>query len=325
MSPPSFEDIVGDEFDRFRLDVYLAEVIEDATRSFLKRVIQDGGVTVNGGVCMRPGRSMSAGDQVKVTLPPPPPIAPVPENIPIDIVHQDPDLVVVNKPSGLVVHPAPGHYSGTLVNAILYHCRDFQSPGADVSRPGIVHRLDRFTSGLLVVAKTARAFTSLSEQAREHRFDRRYLALVQGEFSEDRGRIHVPVGRSLSDPARMSVTGIHGRDALTRFEVLERFGCASCLSVVLETGRTHQIRVHLRFTGHPVLGDPVYGTTDYSAWKVPDEVKDAMSRLAGQALHAERLGFLHPATGEPLLFTAPAPPDFRHALDVLRTFRRPNS
>ena len=318
MSQRSFEDIVGEEFDKFRLDLYLTEAIEDASRSFIKKLIKDGLVTVNGGVCTRPGRTMTPGDKVAVEIPPPPPALPQPEDIPLDIVYQDSDVVVVNKPSGLVVHPAPGHFTGTLINAVLHHCPDFQSTGTDMTRPGIVHRIDRFTSGLLVMAKTARAFAGLSEQAREHSFDRRYLALVRGEFPEDRGRINVPVGRSITDPARMSVTGIRGRDAVTRFEVLERFGHASFVALVLETGRTHQIRVHLRYAGRPVLGDPVYGAVDYSAWKHDPAVVAALEGLEGQALHAERLGFAHPGTGKKMIFSTPPPADFLVTLEALR-------
>ena len=318
MSQRSFEDIVGEEFDKFRFDVYLTEAIEDASRSFIKKLIKDGLVTVNGGVCTRPGRTMIPGDKVAVEIPPPPPALPQPEDIPLDIVYQDSDVVVVNKPSGLVVHPAPGHFTGTLINAILHHCPDFQSTGTDMTRPGIVHRIDRFTSGLLVMAKTARAFAGLSEQAREHSFDRRYLALVRGEFPEDRGRINVPIGRSITDPARMSVTGIRGRDAVTRFEVLERFGHASFVALVLETGRTHQIRVHLRYAGRPVLGDPVYGAVDYSAWKHDPAVVAALEGLEGQALHAERLGFVHPGTGKKMIFSTPPPADFLATLEALR-------
>jgi len=318
VSHRSFEDIVSDEFDKFRLDVYLAEAIEDASRSFIKKLIKDGRVTVNGGECTRPGRAMSPGDKVTVEIPPPPPALPEPENIPLDIVYQDSEVVVINKASGMVVHPAPGHFTGTLVNALLYHCTDFQASGTDMTRPGIVHRIDRDTSGLLVVAKTPRAFTSLSEQVRDHTFDRRYLALVRGEFPEDRGRINVPVGRSLSDPSRMSVTGIRGREAITHFEVLERFGSACLVALILDTGRTHQIRVHLRYAGRPVLGDPVYGVTDYEAWQTSPVIAAALRGLKGQALHAERLGFIHPKTEEKMSFTAPLPPDFQAALDAFR-------
>jgi 23S rRNA pseudouridine1911/1915/1917 synthase len=321
VQPNLFEDIVVEAYEKYRLDVYLADAIEDASRSFIKKLVKEGRVTVNGGVCSRPGRPMTAGDKVAVDIPPPPSTDIQPEDIPLDILYEDGEVVVVNKPSGLVVHPAPGNYTGTLVNAILHHCRDFARPGGDSTRPGIVHRLDKDTSGVLVVAKTPGAFLSLSEQARAHTFDRRYLALARGEFKEDRGRISASIGRSIADPARMAVTGIGGRDAVTRFEVLERFGVASLLSVELETGRTHQIRVHLRFSGHPVLGDPVYGVTDYAAWKMSDGGRSALEGLHGQALHAERLGFVHPATETAMTFTAPTPADFQQALDALRIER----
>lgn len=301
-----------------RLDVYLTEAIEDASRSFVKKLIKDGLVSVNGGVCTKPGRTMAEGEKVYAEIPPPPAILPEPEDIPLDILYEDTHVLVVNKPSGLVVHPAPGHYSGTLVNAVLFHCRDFGKPGSDATRPGIVHRLDRFTSGVMIVAKSDPAFAGLSEQAAEHRFDRRYLALVRGEPKEDRGRIEASIGRSLRDPARMSVTGIRGRDAVTHFEVRERFGVASLLAVRLETGRTHQVRVHLRFAGLPVLGDPVYGIAKYDHWPVAAGVRAALERLDGQALHAARLGFTHPVTGREMAFEAPPPEDFRAALEALR-------
>ena len=318
MPPNSFEIVLDEQHAGTRLDVFLAQAIEDLTRSLIQKLIKDGQVTVNGTPSRRPGRSLGAGDTIRVKLPPVPLTTVEPENIPLEILYQDSELIIVNKPSGLVVHPAPGHYTGTMLNAILFHCPDFLSPGNDVFRAGIVHRLDRFTSGLLVVAKTQRALTALSIQARDHAFDRRYLALVRGEFPEDRGRINASVGRSISDPARMSVTGVKARDAVTHFEVLERFGVASLASLVLETGRTHQIRVHLRFAGHPVLGDPTYGVTDYSNWRTTPEVIAALERLEGQALHAERLGITHPVSGERLTFAAPPPPDFQRALDALR-------
>lgn len=318
MLPNSFEDIVEETFEKLRLDVYLAARVEDASRSYIKKLIKDKRVTINGAVCARPSRSMAPGDQVHVDLPPPPDTTLRPEDISLEILYQDEDVVVVDKPAGMVVHPAPGHYTGTLVNAILHHCPDFQRPGTDPARPGIVHRLDRYTSGVLVVAKSPKAFLSLSKQAREHRFDRRYLALVRGEFSEKSGRIDAAVGRGMADRSRMTVTGVKGRKAVTRFEVLERFDVASLLALALETGRTHQIRVHLRFVGHPVLGDPIYGVADFGTWKAPDTVKRALKNLNGQALHAERLGFEHPATGEHMSFTAPLPADFQAALDALR-------
>lgn len=315
-----FESAPGEEFERVRLDMYLAEAVEDASRSFVKKLVKDGRVTVNGAVCTRPSRRMRAGDRVTVDLPPQPETRPAPENIPIEILYEDPDVVFVNKPSGLIVHPAPGHPSGTLVNAILHHCPDFEWPGDDTTRPGIVHRLDKYTSGVLVVAKTQRAFNSLARQAREHRFDRRYLALVRGDFKEDSGRINATIGRSLRDRKRMSVTGVRGREAVTNFEVLERFGVASYIALRLETGRTHQIRIHLRFAGRPVLGDPTYGVTDFASWTIPNELRRSLEQIEGQALHAERLGIEHPATGERMTFSAPPPADFAAALEALRAF-----
>ncbi|MDP7638989.1 MAG: RluA family pseudouridine synthase [Candidatus Hydrogenedentes bacterium] len=312
-----------------RLDVFLSGAVPDATRSFLKKLIKEGRVKLNGQVSRRPSRSVALDEEVSIALPPPPSSELVPEDIPLDVLHEDADLLIVNKPSGLVVHPAPGHYTGTLVHAVLYHCANFERPtgtlsgyDADPLRPGIVHRLDRFTSGVMVVAKTQAAFDGLSKQAREHTFDRRYLALVQGEFKEDRGVIRASIGRSLSDRSRMAVTGVKSREAVTCFQVVERLGAASVVSLRLETGRTHQIRVHLRFAGRPVLGDPVYGITDYRGWPIDDNVRTKLEALEGQALHAEFLGIAHPVSGERLSFTAPAPDDFWAAQDALRTARR---
>lgn len=302
-----------------RLDVFLAEALEDATRSFVKKLIKDGHITINGEAQTKPSHTMNAGDVVVAEIPVPPPAIPEAEDIPLDILYEDASLIIVNKPSGLVVHPAPGHHTGTLVNAVLFHCRDFQRSGADLTRPGIVHRLDRDTSGVMVVAKTQRAFTSLAQQAADHSFDRRYQALVRGEFPESHGRINATIGRSLTVHGRMTVTSVRGKEAITNFEVLERFGVASLVGLQLDTGRTHQIRVHLRFAGRPVLGDPVYGDTEYKGWPISQEARDALLGLQGQALHAERLGITHPETGERMTFTSALPPDFQAALDALRT------
>ncbi|GMV93041.1 MAG: putative RNA pseudouridine synthase [Candidatus Hydrogenedentota bacterium] len=318
MQPQRFEETVDEEHEGLRLDVYLAACIEDASRSYLKKLIKDKRVVVNGEVCTRPSQTMHEGYTVTAELPPPPSIELVPQDIPLDILFEDEYVLVINKPSGLVVHPAPGHPDGTLVNAVLHHCRDFDRPGEDPQRPGIVHRLDQYTSGVMVVAKSPRAFLSLSEQAREHTFDRRYLALVQGQFKEDRGRINATVGRSTQDRKRMTVTGVRGKDAVTNFTALERFGIASLVALELETGRTHQIRVHLRFAGHPVLGDPIYGVTDFKKWPIPVDLRLILEALDGQALHAEHLGFEHPGTGERMQFTAPPPDDFTAALEALR-------
>lgn len=319
-----------------RLDVFLAGAIEDASRSFLQKVIKDGRVTINEHVVKRPARALAEGDCVRATLPPPPPSELVPENIPLDVLFEDADILVVNKPSGMVVHPAPGHYTGTLVHAVLYHCKDFERPGPQLKgvqgdaefdeggnvgvRPGIVHRLDRYTSGVMVVAKTQRAFNSLSKQAREHTFDRHYVALVRGEFKEDAGLIDASIGRSLVHRGKMAVTSVKAREAVTRFFVQERFGVASKVKLELETGRTHQIRVHLRFAGRPVLGDPIYGVTVYGGWQIPAGLRAALEALEGQALHAEMLGLEHPVTGERMTFTAPPPEDFQRVLEAMRAF-----
>lgn len=300
-----------------RVDVFIASHLDDISRSVIQRAVRADRVSVNGQPVKRVSQILNSGDEVAIDLPDPPTIAVEAEAIPLEIIYQDDDLVIVNKPSGLVVHPAPGHASGTLLNAILHHCPDFTRPGGDPLRPGIIHRLDRDTSGVLVIAKTPQAMTHLAAQAREHTFDRRYLALVRGEFPEDKGRINAAVGRSLSDRKRMTVTMVGSREAVTYFRVLDRFGVASQVALKLETGRTHQIRVHMRFAGHPVLGDTVYGVTDFRAWDIDEVTRQALEGLGGQALHAETLGITHPRTGKRMTFSAPPPNEYLHALEAL--------
>lgn len=318
MSQTSYHEFVEEGAQGLRLDLFLSECVEGASRTFIQKAIKAGQVTINRQVCTRPSRLVAVGDEIHIEVPPQPVTDLIPENIPLEILHEDADVLVVNKPSGLVVYPAPGHRGGTLLNAVLYHCPDFQRPGEDATRPGIVHRLDRDTSGVMVVAKSPRAFEALSRQARERAFERWYLALVQGEFPENRGRINAALGRSLTDRKRMSVTPVQGREAITHFEVLERFGAASLVKLRLETGRTHQIRVHLRFAGRPVLGDPVYGVVNFQSWTLSEAARTALQNLRGQALHAEKLGFTHPAGGEFMRFVAPPPLDFQTALNALR-------
>lgn len=312
------EVVAEEEHEGLRLDVFLAEVVEDATRSFLKKLIKDGHVRINGDTAAKPSRIISLDDTVAVDIPPAPPALPEPENIPLDILYEDEDLIVVNKSGDMVVHPAPGHYTGTLVNALLGCCADFERSGADMSRPGIVHRLDRQTSGVMVVAKNQKAMVHLSAQAGEHTFDRRYIALVRGEFKEDSGSVDASIGRSLTARGKMAVTPVKARKAVTHFEVLERFRVASYIGLQLETGRTHQIRVHMRFAGRQVLGDPLYGVTDFSGWDVTEDTREKLEALNGQALHAERLGFTHPRTEERMSFTTAPPQDFQDALEALR-------
>lgn len=311
---------VDETFEGMRLDIFLAEQIEDASRSFLQRLIKEEQVLLNGQVCKKPGRHVQLEEQVSITLPPAPPEEPIAEDIPLDVLYEDEVVILVNKSPGMVVHPAPGHNSGTLVNALLHRCPEMRDTGEEIFRPGIVHRLDRDTSGVMVAAKTPEAFAHLAEQAAAHTFDRRYLALVRGAFPEERGRIEAGIGRSLSDRSKMAVTTVRAKTAITHFEVLERFGAASLVALQLETGRTHQIRVHMRFAGRPVLGDPVYGTTEIRGVPLSPACHDALKGLIGQALHAESLGITHPVTRERMHFKAPPPEDFQRMLDALREF-----
>ncbi|MFA7692921.1 MAG: RluA family pseudouridine synthase [Candidatus Hydrogenedentes bacterium] len=301
-----------------RLDVFLAEMVEDASRSFLQKRIKEGSVRIDGEVCTKPSRPVLEGEQIVVELPDPVPTEPVPENLPLEILYEDASVVVINKAAGMVVHPAPGHEKGTLVNALLYHCKGYEQSGGDLKRPGIVHRLDRYTSGVMVAAKTVQAYHYLAKQAADHSFDRRYIALVRGAFKVVRGTIHASVGRSLVDGSRMTVTGVKAKEATTHFEILESFGAASLVRLRLETGRTHQIRVHMRFSGHPILGDPVYGETRYSALNVSPACLAALAKLKGQALHAQLLGFEHPLTKERMHFSSEAPKHFQDVLQALR-------
>lgn len=289
-----------------RLDQFLAAELPDLTRSRIQRLIADGHCTVAGRPA-KPGWRLAAGDAVHLVVPDPAPVELVAEVIPLDVAHEDADVVVINKPRGLVVHPAAGHWRGTLVNALLDHLDDegFAGVGGEL-RPGIVHRLDKDTTGLLVVAKNDAAHQDLAAQIAARTARREYLALVHGEPEVDHGRIEAPIGRHPRDRKRMAVNLKHGREATTHFQVLERLPGFSLLRCRLETGRTHQVRVHLAYIGHPVAGDPVYGPR-----------KPALG-LTAQALHAAFLAFRHPGTGEWLEFTAPLPGDFATVLDRLR-------
>jgi 23S rRNA pseudouridine1911/1915/1917 synthase len=287
-----------------RLDVYLTVEAQGLSRSYIQRLLEDGMVTVNGKET-RAGYRIKTGDAVVLSVPGPEGLNLAPEAIPLDIYYEDSDVLVVNKPRGMVVHPAEGNYGGTLVNALLYHCRDLSGING-VLRPGIVHRLDKDTSGLLVVAKNDEAHHNLAAQLKERRVTRRYLALVHGRVKEDSGVIDAPVGRDPRDRQRMAVTARNSREAVTRYKVLERPGDYTLLELKLETGRTHQIRVHLAFIGHPVAGDPKYG---------PHRPHFG---LAGQFLHAAVLGFNHPRTGAYLEFSAPLPPELEAILRELK-------
>ncbi len=296
--------------DARRLDVYLADN-SGLTRSHIRRLIDDGNVTVDGKVVTKASASVRADSSVSVVLPPDIPLDIAAEDIPLDIVYEDGDLAVINKPQGMTVHPANNVYTGTLVNALLYHVKDLSGING-VLRPGIVHRLDKDTSGLLVVAKNDRAHVELQRQIQSKECRRIYLALLEGNLKQDSGCVDAPIGRSHSDRKKMAVTE-EGRSALTYYTVEERFGEYTLTRFELKTGRTHQIRVHAAYLGHPVVGDRTYG---YAKCRFD---------LNGQLLHACTLSFTHPTTGESMSFDAPLPDYFERVLGVLRNKYRGRS
>ena len=303
-----------------RIDKYLSERA-DLTRSAAVRLIEEGGVSI-GGTSVSKNCKVKCGDEITVVIPEPEPDAALPENIPLDVVYEDDDIIVVNKPVGMVVHPAAGNPSGTLVNALLYHCKGSLSGIGGVLRPGIVHRIDKDTSGLLVVAKNDRAHLHLAEQIKEHSAHRIYRAVCVGNVKEDEGTVDLPIGRHPVDRKKMAVIrdpDREARDAVTHYRVLERFAgrqtwgnAFTYIECRLETGRTHQIRVHMAAKGHPLLGDEVYGGDNtpfgarHKAW------------IKGQTLHACELHLTHPTTGERMHFTAPQPPEMIKLLEILR-------
>ncbi len=287
---------VSDEFSGQRIDKALSS-LTDFTRSHIQRILENGEVTVNSKTASK-GLKLTSGDEIRFTPPEPVEIEAKPENIPLDVVYEDSDLLVVNKPRGMVVHPAAGNYNGTLVNALLYHCGDSLSGINGVIRPGIVHRIDKDTSGLLIVAKNDFAHEKLAAQIKEHSFKRQYRAVVHGGFKEPNGTVNAPIGRSPKDRKKMCVTEKNSRSAVSHYEVLDSNGKFSYIRVTLETGRTHQIRVHMSHIGHPVAGDPVYGP------------KNGVTSLGGQCLHAGLIGFVHPRDGRYIELEADLPDYF---------------
>ena len=313
-----------------RLDRWLSERLADVSRGRVQSLIADGRVRVNAAPAARAGLRLKAGDVIEAAIPPPAPAAPKPQDIPLAVAHEDDHLIVIDKPAGLVVHPAAGHEDGTLVNALLHHCGGSLSGIGGVRRPGIVQRLDKDTSGLMVVAKSDAAHAGLAEQFAAHGRDgalvRRYLALAWGAPRLARGTVNAPLARATTNRKKIAVARPgDGRRAVTHYSVAERFAdageeaVAALLSCRLETGRTHQIRVHMAHLGHPLLGDATYGAGFASrAAKLSDEAQAALSALGRQALHAAELGFIHPISGERLHFASPPPADLARLLAALR-------
>lgn len=308
LEPLVFE--VDHEEIGLRIDQYLADALEGISRSQVQKWMSQGRVSnqKQGGKPLKKNYTLERGDIIQVDVPEPEVLAIAPENLPIDIIYQDDQVLVVNKPQGMVVHPAPGNYSGTLVNAIMYHIKNLSDIGG-VIRPGIVHRIDKDTSGLLMIAKTNLAHQALSAQLKDHTVDRVYVALVHGGFTKDSGTVNAPLGRHPQNRLKMAITYQGGREAITHYQVLERLGPYTLVECRLETGRTHQIRVHLASIGHPLIGDPLYGA------------KKEKQKSDGQFLHAKVLGFEHPVTGERMVFSAPIPDNFEKLLKRLRQNR----
>ena len=294
----------SEESKNQRLDAFLASSLDGLTRSQATRLIESGEVAVNGRAVSK-SYKLAGGEDIAVTLPELEPVEAVPQDIPLDVVYEDADVIVVNKPSGMVVHPAPGHPDGTLVNALLYHCAGTLSGVGGALRPGIVHRIDRDTSGLIIAAKNDAAHQYLSAQLADHTLARTYECIVVGKLREDRGTVDAPIARHPTDRKRMAVVA-GGREAVTHWEVIARYPGYTHVRCRLETGRTHQIRVHMAYIGHPILGDTVYGA------------KKEVPGLTGQCLHAVGLRFLHPRTHEVVELSCPLPEEFTRMLQKIR-------
>lgn len=296
---------VPQEFHGERIDKFLSVLVPDCSRNSIQKLIEQGNVTING-VSVNKKYKVNTDDEILVVTGELKPLDAEPENIPLDIVYEDDDLLVVNKPRGMVVHPAPGNYTGTLVNALLYHCKDSLSGINGVLRPGIVHRIDKDTSGLLIVAKNDKAHMGLAEQIKEHSFTREYNAVICGHLKNQEGTVNAPIGRNPKDRKKMCVTMQNSKNAVTHYNVIEEFNGYSHICLKLETGRTHQIRVHMAHLGHPVAGDLVYGHDKKSA------------ELSGQCLHAIKIGFVHPIKNEYMEFSSDLPDYFKGFIDKVK-------
>lgn len=286
-----------------RIDKYLNMIFKDKSRNYIQGLIEKGNILINN-KSIKSNYKLKLNDRILVTIPEPEILDVIPENIPLNILYEDSDVIVINKGKNMVVHPAPGNYSGTLVNALLYHCTDLSSING-VVRPGIVHRIDKDTTGVLVIAKNDDAHNFLAKQLKDHSMKREYIALVEGRIKVENGTVNKPLGRNKNDRLKISICE-GGKRAVTHYELLEVFNNSSLIKCILETGRTHQIRVHMASIGHPLIGDPLYG---YAKQKY---------KTNGQMLHAKSLGFIHPKTKEYLEFTAPYPEEFSCLLDKIR-------
>ena len=318
----NFTILAGDADHNRRLDAIVAAHLPDCSRSLAANLIGNHKILVDNQP-KKPGYRVKFGEQIHGRIPAPVAVEYKPESIPLDILYQDSDVVVLNKPAGLVVHPAPGHASGTLVNALLHHCPDLGGIGGEI-RPGIVHRLDKDTSGTMVVAKNAAALEALAKQFKDRTVRKTYLALVYGELKKDAGTIDLPIGRHPVHRKQMSTTTRKGRQAETVWQVREQFPGIALLELTLKTGRTHQIRVHCAAMGRPVVGDPIYRNrkllkkNDKLSKAIPSPLADQLQTIPRQMLHAWRLGFVHPQTGHGMSFESPIPADMQALIDALR-------
>ena len=311
----NFTFVVGDSDAGIRLDTYLSQRVFELTRSQIKKLLQEHLILLNH-LPSKPAVRLRKGNVVTGSIPPPRRLDVIPQDIPLDILHEDPWIIVVNKPAGMVVHPGAGIDSGTLVNALLFHCSDLSQING-VIRPGIVHRLDKKTSGVMVAAKNAMALHHLSLQFKKRQVRKRYIALVHGEMRESQGVIEAPLGRHPKERKRISVHTRKGRSAITQWRVIKRFKGLSLLEVIPKTGRTHQIRAHFSSRGHPIVGDPEYCRGKWIQRITDSQVRERISALGRQALHSERLGFIHPRSGEFMEFNVPLPDDMAQIIRFL--------
>ena len=301
---------VDEEYDGQRLDKYLAQIYDGQSRSFFQKLIRSGNAEINHKAVTKNSILLENGDLVSIEIPEARSVEILPENIPLDILYEDDDLLIVNKPKGMVVHPSAGHYSGTLVNAVMYHCKDSLSGINGEIRPGIVHRIDMDTTGSLIVCKNDQAHMEIAQQIKDHSVTRKYRGIVCGIAKDDEGTIQGPIGRHPTQRKKMAVNQKNGKPAVTHYRVLERFDKYTYMEFQLETGRTHQIRVHMSNAGHPLLGDELYGGTGRGY---------AVKGLQGQTLHAMTIGFIHPSTHQYMELSAPLPQYFE---DLLNKFRK---